>query len=275
MYCDFKIVNAKGIAPVSPYQRFEGYHCESTRHYQNLQFNLCEETISRTDEGQPRPKYIFNKCGTNIYFFTLQRFGPSPSPNFKSSLYIWIFVRIEYCHPPQVMLKGNQRLAGWLFTDFLLSYWLTDSLTRSLSLTHSLWHTHSLSHSYSLTLAHWLNDSLNNALTHLLTHSLTHTLTHTLPPSLTLAHWLNDSLTKALTLAYSLTHSCSLSHSRSLTKALAHSLTASLSLPHWLDSLSHWLTNSLFLWLTHLLTNSLTHWPTNLLTCKFTGSQTH
>ena len=27
------------------------------------------ETISRTDEGQPRPKYIFNKCGTNIYFF--------------------------------------------------------------------------------------------------------------------------------------------------------------------------------------------------------------
>jgi len=37
-------------------------------------FNLCEETISRTDEGQPRPKYIFNKCGTNIYFFTLQRF---------------------------------------------------------------------------------------------------------------------------------------------------------------------------------------------------------
>ncbi len=24
-------------------------------------------------------KYIFNKCGTNIYFFTLHRFGPSPS----------------------------------------------------------------------------------------------------------------------------------------------------------------------------------------------------
>ena len=48
-------------------------------------FNLCEETISRTDEGQPRPKYIFNKCGINIYFFTLQRFGPSPSPSF----YTW------------------------------------------------------------------------------------------------------------------------------------------------------------------------------------------
>ena len=50
---------------------------------QQFVFNLCEETISRTDEGQPRPKYIFYKCGTNIYFFTLQRFGPSPSPNFK------------------------------------------------------------------------------------------------------------------------------------------------------------------------------------------------
>ncbi len=25
--------------------------------------------IVRTDEGQPWPKYIFNKCGTNIYFF--------------------------------------------------------------------------------------------------------------------------------------------------------------------------------------------------------------
>ena len=31
------------------------------------------ETISRTDKGQPRPKYIFNKCGTNIYFFLLHR----------------------------------------------------------------------------------------------------------------------------------------------------------------------------------------------------------
>ena len=41
------------------------------------------EKISRTDEGQPRPKYIFDKCGTNIYFFTVQRFGSSPSPDFK------------------------------------------------------------------------------------------------------------------------------------------------------------------------------------------------
>ena len=28
-----------------------------------------------------RPKYVFNKCGANIYFFTLQRFGSSPSPS--------------------------------------------------------------------------------------------------------------------------------------------------------------------------------------------------
>ena len=45
--------------------------------------NTKQHILIRTDEGQPRPKYIFNKCGTNIYFFTLQRFGPSPSPNFK------------------------------------------------------------------------------------------------------------------------------------------------------------------------------------------------
>ena len=56
---------------------------ENLSFWQRLVFNLCEETISRTDEGQPRPKYIFNKCGTNIYFFSLQRFGPSPSLNFK------------------------------------------------------------------------------------------------------------------------------------------------------------------------------------------------
>ena len=44
---------------------------ESQLYPRNL-FNHVEnvtETISRTDEGQPRPKYIFNKSGTNIYFF--------------------------------------------------------------------------------------------------------------------------------------------------------------------------------------------------------------
>ena len=35
--------------------------------------------------GSTQTEIYFNKCGTNIYFFfTLQRFGPSPSPNFKS-----------------------------------------------------------------------------------------------------------------------------------------------------------------------------------------------
>ena len=37
----------------------------------------------RTDEGQPRPKYIFNKCGTNNYFIFLCRgFVRHHSPNF-------------------------------------------------------------------------------------------------------------------------------------------------------------------------------------------------
>ena len=39
----------------------------------SLFITFLTETISRTDEGQSRPKYIFNKCGTDIYFFTLQR----------------------------------------------------------------------------------------------------------------------------------------------------------------------------------------------------------
>ena len=45
------------------------------------------ETISRTDEGQPKMKYIFIKCGTSIYFFYSTEFGPSPSPNFKYRLW--------------------------------------------------------------------------------------------------------------------------------------------------------------------------------------------
>ena len=41
------------------------------------------ETISRTDVCQPRPKYIFNKCGTNNYFIFLCRgFVRHHSPNF-------------------------------------------------------------------------------------------------------------------------------------------------------------------------------------------------
>ena len=58
----------------------------------SIVFNLCEETISRTDEGQPRPKYVFNKCGTNIYFFILQSFGLSPSSNFKYIYFVKSFI---------------------------------------------------------------------------------------------------------------------------------------------------------------------------------------
>ena len=38
-----------------------------------LKLELDLPGTSRTDEGQPRPKYIFNKYGTNIYFFLLYR----------------------------------------------------------------------------------------------------------------------------------------------------------------------------------------------------------
>ena len=61
---------------------------------QDKTFHLCKKIIffyrfwwllyRYNWRGSTRPKYIFNKCGTKIYFFfTLQRFGPSPSPNFK------------------------------------------------------------------------------------------------------------------------------------------------------------------------------------------------
>ena len=46
-------------------------------------------TISRTDEGQTRPKYIFNKMWNQhlLYLLYRARFGSSPSPNFKSIKY--------------------------------------------------------------------------------------------------------------------------------------------------------------------------------------------
>ena len=53
--------------------------------------DMVYNVLNISDEGQPRPKYIFNKCGTNIYFVTLQRFGPSPSPNFKYICYKMVF----------------------------------------------------------------------------------------------------------------------------------------------------------------------------------------
>ena len=78
-------------------------------------FDIDGYYIVRTNEGQPRPKYIFNKCGTNIYFFTLQRFGPSPSPNFKSIKVLWkksyffyqeLFFRMPYLKPMLCLKKS-------------------------------------------------------------------------------------------------------------------------------------------------------------------------
>ena len=43
--------------------------------------------------GQPRPKYIFNKCGTNIYFFFSTEVWSITIPNFKSL--------IHFCSPFQ------------------------------------------------------------------------------------------------------------------------------------------------------------------------------
>ena len=54
---------------------------------------LVPETILRTDKGQPRPKYMFNKCGTNIYIFTLQRF--SPSSNFKFNCILLLGMKLK------------------------------------------------------------------------------------------------------------------------------------------------------------------------------------
>ena len=65
--------------------------------------------IVGTDEGQPGPKYIFNKCGTNIYFFTLQRFGPSPSPNFKVKN---MFLRNTKTLKNQILKLEDNQLKG-------------------------------------------------------------------------------------------------------------------------------------------------------------------
>ena len=64
---------------------------------------IMKKHNSRTDEGEPRLKHIFNKCGTNIYFFTLQRFGSSPSQNCKvnqhcDSCSCWYFLTLGQSH---------------------------------------------------------------------------------------------------------------------------------------------------------------------------------
>ena len=70
--------------------------------------------LLRTDEGEPRPKYIFNKCGTNIYFFTLQRFGPSPSLNFKHNTSHNIKYKLEIWNHIHHLLKQNKCQNKWL-----------------------------------------------------------------------------------------------------------------------------------------------------------------
>ena len=61
----------------------------------SLKVEAATFNLMRTEEGQLRPKYIFNKCGTSIYFFTLQRFGPSPSPNFKTLFFYCVILRSQ------------------------------------------------------------------------------------------------------------------------------------------------------------------------------------
>ncbi len=46
-------------------------------------------------------KLLLFKCGTNIYFFTLQRFGPSPSPNFE-----FLLLNYKTVKKFQTMLKS-------------------------------------------------------------------------------------------------------------------------------------------------------------------------
>ena len=55
---------------------------------------MWQKQSQELTRDQPRPKYIFNKCGTIIYFFTLQRFGPSPSRNFRYSLVSCFYVSL-------------------------------------------------------------------------------------------------------------------------------------------------------------------------------------
>ena len=43
---------------------------------------LLNNAWRESDEGQPRPKFIFKKCGTNTFLYTV-RFGASRTPNIK------------------------------------------------------------------------------------------------------------------------------------------------------------------------------------------------
>ena len=72
----------------------------------------CTTKDISTHPELTRDRYIFNKCGTNIYFFTLQRFGPSPSLNFKYSvslltcfILLFYFKELNRIHRKKKVLK--------------------------------------------------------------------------------------------------------------------------------------------------------------------------
>ena len=72
--------------------------------FQNKMMVFLTETISRTDMGEPRLKYIFKKnVELTSTFFTLQRFGPSPSPNFKCILHSWQDKSVYHRHAAETL----------------------------------------------------------------------------------------------------------------------------------------------------------------------------
>ena len=100
------------ILQVLCFQIFCIFH--TIKPFDAMVLTFVTETITTTDEGQPRPKYIFNKYGTNIYFFTLQRFGASPSPNFKLTISIWV------CIYHKVKFYNHYIFATWWYINLKL-----------------------------------------------------------------------------------------------------------------------------------------------------------
>ena len=78
--------------------------------------------IVRTDEGQPRPKYIFNKCGTNIYFFySTEVWSITITEFFIFSLYYAFFIYM--CLKACILSSNNETENSWGLTILLL-FWL-------------------------------------------------------------------------------------------------------------------------------------------------------
>ena len=101
--------------PLSGYTQPEPYpgnlHVSSNHRLRCYQVNwseclffLCDGNNLKNWRGSTQTEIYFNKCGTNIYFFTLQRFGPSPSPNFKLEIFV-VNIRIEHWSPSNADLR--------------------------------------------------------------------------------------------------------------------------------------------------------------------------